>query len=76
MGSMPTLGEYHARNVAEANAQMAAAGRCFMHNQDIDIPYIRIQRLANGNEMPLCGPCWDWWEINATEVGEQVVLDE
>jgi hypothetical protein len=52
--------ELHRLNVAEANAKIAAAGRCFWHNTGIDIPPVGFARWANGNEIPLCGPCLDW----------------
>ena len=51
------LRDWHDANVARANAQLAAAGRCIWHNEDVRIPALYLLRYPCGNEVPLCVEC-------------------
>jgi hypothetical protein len=58
----PNLAELHRENVADVNARLAAAGRCVLHNPEDNRPATVIIGLPNGNEIPLCAECWEWWQ--------------
>lgn len=59
-----------ARRGAIANARLAAAGLCIMHNADVAPPAEYLMELPIGNVVPLCAPCCAWWRLNAKETGE------
>lgn len=52
------LAVLHRANVRAVNARLLTDGRCFMHNSDVRIPPTNVVRYANGNEVPVCDPCW------------------
>lgn len=64
---LPTL---HARNVADTNAQLAAAGRCVLHNTDAHIPARYLVELPIGNILPLCLGCCAQWRTDADQTGD------
>jgi hypothetical protein len=51
-----------AENAARVNAELAAAGLCFMHNPEDGRRATAIIRVPIGNELPLCSECWAWWQ--------------
>lgn len=55
---------------AEVNARVADAGRCVMHNSDVQIPARYVMTLPIGNEVPLCVECCAWWRADAAESGD------
>jgi hypothetical protein len=59
-----------ATRVGEVNARLVAAGRCIMHNSDVDIPARYAMALQNGNVVPLCVECCAWWRQDAQESGD------
>ena len=53
--------------VASVNARLAAAGWCVMHNPDQMVPAGHLVQLLNGNVLPLCSDCLDWWQANSDD---------
>lgn len=62
-----TLAALHARNVADVNARTVAAGRCVMHNSDVNIPAVYLWYTLIGNIVPVCVECCAWMRENAAE---------